>query len=172
MMGTREPISGCLSMQEVARGVEVVAMADGVVKARRDGMADRLVSTDEDRQAVSSRECGNGLILDHGNGFETQYCHLRKVRCARARREGGARAMCSGSSGLPEWRQFPHVHVTLRRNGKVIDPFTGLGIRRGLFLLMLRIRARAAGWMLKRWPLSAARSADGAVGRICRRAGQ
>jgi hypothetical protein len=23
---------------------------------------------DEDRQAVSSRECGNGLILDHGNG--------------------------------------------------------------------------------------------------------
>jgi murein DD-endopeptidase MepM/ murein hydrolase activator NlpD len=53
-------------------------MAEGVVKARRDGMADRLVSSAQDRDAVSSRECGNGLVIDHGNGLETQYCHLRQ----------------------------------------------------------------------------------------------
>lgn len=115
-----------LSMQDVARGVDVVAMADGVVKAARDGMADRLVSTDEDRQAVSSRECGNGLILDHGGGFETQYCHMRRgsLRLAPgAKVRKGDMLGLVGASGMA---QFPHIHVTLRRNGKVTDPYTGL----------------------------------------------
>ncbi|WP_290774201.1 M23 family metallopeptidase [Hoeflea sp.] len=115
-----------LSMQDVARGVDVVAMADGVVKATRDGMADRLVLTDEDRQAVSSRECGNGLILDHGGGYETQYCHMRagslRLETGTTVRKGDVLGLV-GASGMA---QFPHVHVTLRRNGKVIDPYTGL----------------------------------------------
>ncbi|MBC7280237.1 M23 family metallopeptidase [Hoeflea sp.] len=114
-----------LSMRDVDRGVEVVAMADGVVKAFRDGMADRLVSTDPERQAISSRECGNGIVLDHGGGFETQYCHMRQ---GSLRLETGAKVRKGdvlglvGASGLAA---FPHVHVTLRRNGKEIDPFTG-----------------------------------------------
>jgi hypothetical protein len=115
-----------LSMQDVARGVEVVAMADGVVKASRDGMADRLVSTDEDRKAVAARECGNGLILDHGGGLETQYCHMRKgsLRLAPgARVRKGDVLGFVGASGMA---QFPHVHVTLRRDGEATDPFTGL----------------------------------------------
>jgi hypothetical protein len=115
-----------LSMQDVARGVEVVAMADGVVKASRDGMMDHLVSTDQDRQAVNSRECGNGLILDHGGGFETQYCHMRKgslrLKPGTKVRKGDVLGFV-GASGLA---QFPHVHVTLRRDGKETDPFTGL----------------------------------------------
>lgn len=115
-----------LSMRDVARGVEVIAMADGVVKASRDGMADQLVTTEDHRKAVSSRECGNGLILDHGGGFETQYCHMRRgsLRPAPGEtvRKGGVLGFV-GASGLA---QFPHVHVTLRRNGKVTDPFTGL----------------------------------------------
>lgn len=115
-----------MSMQDVARGVNVVAMADGVVKAMRDGMTDRLVSTDEDRQAVSSRECGNGLILDHGGGFETQYCHMRRgslqLQTGAKVRKGDVIGLV-GASGMA---QFPHIHVTLRRNGQVIDPFTGL----------------------------------------------
>jgi hypothetical protein len=117
-----------LSMQDVARGVEVVAMADGVVKASRDGMADRLVSSDEERKAVNSRECGNGLVLDHGSGLETQYCHMREdsLRLAPGTkvRKGDVLGFV-GASGLA---QFPHVHVTLRRDGKVTDPFTGLSV--------------------------------------------
>lgn len=115
-----------LSMRDVDRGVEVIAMADGVVKAGRDGMADRLVSTDQDRQAISSRECGNGLVLDHGGGFETQYCHMRQgsLRLATgAKVRKGEVLGLVGASGLTA---FPHVHVSLRRDGKEIDPFTGL----------------------------------------------
>ncbi len=115
-----------LSMRDVTRGVEVVAMADGVVKAARDGMADQLVSTDQDREAVSSRECGNGLILDHGDGFETQYCHMRqgslRLKPGATVRKGDVLGFV-GASGLAA---FPHVHVTLRRDGEVTDPFTGL----------------------------------------------
>ncbi|MCB1493465.1 MAG: M23 family metallopeptidase, partial [Rhodobiaceae bacterium] len=115
-----------LSLRDVARGVEVVAMADGVVRAARDGMEDRLVSTDEDRTSIESRECGNGLILQHGAGLETQYCHMRRgsVRVAPgARVRKGEVLGFVGASGMAA---FPHVHVTLRRDGKVIDPFTGL----------------------------------------------
>lgn len=115
-----------LSMQDVARGVEVVAMADGVVKASRDGMADRLVSTDEDRKVVDSRECGNGLILDHGGGFETQYCHMRKGSLRLAPGTKVRKGDVLGLVGASGMAQFPHVHVTLRRDGKVTDPFTGL----------------------------------------------
>lgn len=115
-----------LSMRDVDRGVEVIAMADGVIKAGRDGMTDQLVLTDQGRQAVASRECGNGLVLDHGGGFETQYCHMRQ---GSLRHKPGARLRKGdvlglvGASGLAA---FPHIHVTLRRNGKEIDPFTGL----------------------------------------------
>lgn len=115
-----------LSMQDVARGVEVVAMADGVVKASRDGMADRLVSADEERKAVDSRECGNGLILDHGGGFETQYCHMRKGSLRLAPGTKVRKGDVLGLVGASGMAQFPHVHVTLRRDGKVTDPFTGL----------------------------------------------
>lgn len=115
-----------LSMQDVARGVEVVAMADGTVKASRDGMADRLVASDEDRKAVASRECGNGLILDHGDGLETQYCHMRKGSLRLAPGTKVRKGDMLGLVGASGMAQFPHVHVTLRRDGNVVDPFTGL----------------------------------------------
>jgi hypothetical protein len=115
-----------LSMRDVARGVEVIAMAKGVVKAARDGMADQLVTIEDDRKAVSSRECGNGLILDHGGGFETQYCHMRRGSLKPAQGETVRKGDVLGFVGASGLAQFPHVHVTLRRNGKVTDPFTGL----------------------------------------------
>lgn len=114
------------SMLDVARGVEVIAMADGVVKASRDGMEDKLVSTDEDRKAISSRECGNGLILDHGGGFETQYCHMRKGSLRQASGSKVRKGEVLGFVGASGLAAFPHIHVTLRRDGKVVDPFTGL----------------------------------------------
>ena len=64
-----------LSMVDVARGVAVVAMADGTVLRSRDGEPDHLVATEADRVAVADKECGNGMIVDHGGGFEVQYCH-------------------------------------------------------------------------------------------------
>lgn len=114
-----------LSMKDVARGVPVVAVADGEVSRGRDGVADRLVQTDADRSQVADRECGNGVILKHAGGVETQYCHLKQgsivVRPGQ-KLKAGDKIGEVGASGLA---QFPHVHLTVRVDGEEVDPLTG-----------------------------------------------
>ncbi|WP_374448607.1 M23 family metallopeptidase, partial [Stella sp.] len=58
-------------------GVPVLAAADGVVRAVRDEMAD-VNFRDAGPEAIAKRECGNGVVVDHPGGWQTQYCHLRK----------------------------------------------------------------------------------------------
>ena len=120
-----------LSLADVKRGVAVIAMADGKVLRLRDGEPDRLVLSEDDRKAVASKECGNGVVIDHGDGLEVQYCHLKQASIsvqsgALVRR--GDRIGDIGASGLA---QFPHVHVTVRRNGRAIDPSTGQTVGAG-----------------------------------------
>lgn len=120
-----------LSMKDVARGVPVVAAADGEVLRGRDGAPDRLVTTEADRDAVADRECGNGVILRHEGGAETQYCHLKQgsiiVRPGQ-KLKAGDRIGEIGASGMA---QFPHVHLTVRIGGEEIDPLTGRKIGEG-----------------------------------------
>ena len=111
----------------MARGVPVFAMAAGTVLGTRDGMADRDVLI-AGNATVRGRECGNGAIIDHGDGWETQYCHLRKGSVAVKTGdmvETGQRIGLVGYSGAAT---FPHVHVNLRHNKQLVDPFTGLKV--------------------------------------------
>ncbi len=56
----------------MARGVAVIAAADGVVRALRDdGVPDAGTAA-----MAPGQGCGNGVVLTHPNGWETQYCHL------------------------------------------------------------------------------------------------
>lgn len=105
-------------------GVPVVASATGTVKAIRDGMRDVDVSVIGGHR-VRNVECGNGVVLDHGGGWETQYCHLRKgsISVKKGQKvEQGARIGYVGMSGMAE---FPHVHLSVRHRGRVVDPFLG-----------------------------------------------
>src|SRR5687768_10228721 len=56
-------------------GVDVVAAAEGKVLRIRDGVED-VSLTGRGRDSVANTECGNGAVVDHGNGWEAQYCHL------------------------------------------------------------------------------------------------
>ena len=56
---------------------DVIASAAGTVKGMRAGVADNLMRTEADRAAVGNRECGNGVVIDHEGGWQTQYCHMR-----------------------------------------------------------------------------------------------
>src|SRR5262249_27315977 len=58
-------------------GVDVRAAAHGQALRTRDGMPDQFMSA-ADASPVADRECGNGVLLSHGGGWETQYCHLMK----------------------------------------------------------------------------------------------
>ena len=107
------------------QGVSVIAAAPGMVRRVRDGVADVGLSKSNSREAIAGRECGNGVVIDHGYGLETQYCHLKQhsIRVTVGKLvERGAELGLIGLSGKTE---FPHVHLTLRHDGHVIDPFTG-----------------------------------------------
>jgi murein DD-endopeptidase MepM/ murein hydrolase activator NlpD len=105
-------------------GVRVVAAADGVVKATRDGMADISIR-DTGPEAVAGREAGNGVLIDHGGGWQTQYSHLRSGSVSVKpgdRVEAGSPLGLIGLSGQTE---FPHLHFTVRKDGAEVDPYTG-----------------------------------------------
>jgi Peptidase family M23 len=104
--------------------VAVLATASGRVKAVRDGVADRLVKTTADLAAVSKIECGNGVVITHDDGWETQYCHMRKGSVAVKAGDAVARGDRLGLIGFSGEAAFPHVHLTVRKNGKVVDPFS------------------------------------------------
>tara|TARA_R110002110_G_scaffold414147_1_gene643156 strand:+ start:10267 stop:11298 length:1032 start_codon:yes stop_codon:yes gene_type:complete len=103
--------------------VPVIAAADGVVLGVRDGMDDsRMRVRDETRMAA---QCGNGVRIDHGAGWTSQYCHLQRdsvsVRSG-ARVTAGQILGWIGSSGRSDFR---HLHFQVERDGRPIDPFDG-----------------------------------------------
>lgn len=120
-------------IQVMAEGVPVIAAAPGKVLRTRDGIKDRLIEDRSQQQAVAEAEteCGNGVVIDHGDGWETQYCHLREgsvvVQSNTEVREGAVLGLV-GASGLAS---FPHVHFSVRHNGEVVDPFVGMNATQG-----------------------------------------
>ena len=116
---------GISDLQTMEAGVSVLAAAPGTVLRIRDGVEDKLVNEQTDKQAIEGQECGNGMVIDHGNGWETQYCHLQNgsvtVRSGTKVEQGTVLGKV-GSSGLAS---FPHVHLSVRYQGEIIDPFVG-----------------------------------------------
>lgn len=110
------------SLAAMERGVDVLAAAPGTVRGIRDGMPDISIS-DPAAPPLQGRDCGNGVAIDHGDGWETQYCHLKQGSIAvqpNDRVETGQRLGLVGLSGNTE---FPHVHLAVRQNGTELDPF-------------------------------------------------
>jgi hypothetical protein len=113
------------------RGVPVVAAAAGTVRRVRDGVSDVGISHARSREAIVGRGCGNGVVIDHGHGWETQYCHLKQHRLRVTVGQQFERGSEVGLIGLSGKTEFPHVHLTVRHHGETIDPFTGQSSRAG-----------------------------------------
>ncbi len=112
------------STAQSKKGVAVRAAADGTVKRARDGMADVLATT-ASANALKGRECGNGLVMDHGAGWQTQYCHMRQGSLAVKIGDKVARGQRLGDVGYSGKVEFAHLHFAVRHNGETIDPFSG-----------------------------------------------
>lgn len=106
------------------RGVPVLAAAPGVVRATRDGMADANFN-EVGRQAISGTECGNGVLIEHGDGWRTQYCHLRRGSIGVTQDQRVAAGDMLGMVGLSGLTEFPHLHLQVTHEGTVVDPFAG-----------------------------------------------
>lgn len=115
------------STADAARGVAVLAAADGVVKSLRDGVADAIFQPTAGDAGIKGRECGNGVVLDHGNGWETQYCHLKQGSVRVAKGQVVTRGTGLGDVGYSGMASFAHVHLSVRHNDRVIDPFLPAG---------------------------------------------
>lgn len=112
-----------VTVEDMRKGVDILAAADGIIMGLRDGMEDRRVQSEADTQSVAGKECGNGMVLRHADGWETQYCHMKKGSVIG---EKGAEVKAGdviGQVGLSGRTQFAHLHLSVRKNGAPVDPF-------------------------------------------------
>jgi hypothetical protein len=114
-----------IRIRSTADHADVVASAEGIVRGLRDGVPDRLMKTPTDKDAVANIECGNGVVIDHDGGWETQYCHMRQGSVVVKKGERIARGQKLGEVGYSGAAAFPHVHLSVRKDGRKIDPFSG-----------------------------------------------
>lgn len=110
------------TLRAMHAGVDVRAAADGIVTGVRDGMADR-VATLADITTLEGKDCGNGVVLDHGDGWVTQYCHMKQGSVSVQKGQRVAQGATLGAVGLSGRTQFPHLHISVRKDDAVVDPF-------------------------------------------------
>ncbi|HYH38965.1 MAG TPA: M23 family metallopeptidase [Azospirillum sp.] len=110
-------------LEAMRRGVAVVAAAPGTVARVRDGMED--VSIRQNGGSPAGREAGNAVVVDHGNGWETQYSHLKRGSIAVKPGDRVEAGTPLGRIGLSGNTEFPHVDFGIRHDGRTLDPYTG-----------------------------------------------
>lgn len=104
------------------RGVAVLAAAPGKVLRVRTDQPDRAIG----QGGLNPKDpvgCGNAVVLDHGSGWITAYCHMAAGSIAVKPGEAIQRGQALGKVGMSGLTEFPHVHMEVRQGGKVVDPF-------------------------------------------------
>ena len=109
------------SLKAMHDGVAVMAAAAGTVTAMRDSVEDLSI---RDRVGGTNfQDCGNAVIIDHGGGWVTEYCHMRLGSVRVAKGDVVKAGQVIGLVGLSGNTEFPHLHVTVFKDHKVVDPF-------------------------------------------------
>jgi hypothetical protein len=104
------------------RGVGVRAAAAGTVKNVRNTVADHR-GTAADIARAKGTECGNGVVLSHPGGYETQYCHMKQGSIVVQPGQAVAVGATLGQVGQTGEAAFPHLHFSIRAGADEIDPF-------------------------------------------------
>lgn len=121
---TRDGHSGTdfalLSFEQMNEGVRVIAAADGRVEAIRNTRPDQPYVPGT---ALNGEECGNAVRINHGNGYQSVYCHMKlgSVRVTHGQRV--VRGQLLGEVGLSGLTNYPHLHLTITQGADIVDPF-------------------------------------------------
>lgn len=107
-------------------GINILAAAAGVIVGTRSNMDD-IPQDAANAPDISGKDCGNGARLDHGDGWETQYCHMKKGSIVVRSGQKVATGQPLGQVGLSGFTEFPHLHISVRKDGQVVDPFAPSG---------------------------------------------
>jgi hypothetical protein len=121
---TRDGHSGTdfalLSFEQMDEGVRVIAAADGRVEAIRNTRPDQPYVPGTD---LNGEECGNAVRINHGNGYQSVYCHMKlgSVRVTPGQRV--VQGQLLGEVGLSGLTNYPHLHLTITQGSEIVDPF-------------------------------------------------
>ena len=87
-----------------AIGTPVYATGNGVVKLTK----------------KSVQGYGNEVVIDHGNGFLTNYGHMQNFKVRPG--QSVTRGQCIGTVGNTGSSTAPHLHYGVTKNGKKVNP--------------------------------------------------
>ena len=88
----------------------------------RNDMEDVSIRT-AGKAAIAGKECGNGVLIEHANGWRTQYCHMAKGSVRVKPGDQLTTGQPIGMVGLSGDTEFFHLHFTVRYRDKAVDPF-------------------------------------------------
>lgn len=106
--------------------VAVLAAAPGIVVGTRNSEPDISVKK-RGKAALNGKDAGNGVRLEHGDGWATQYSHLLQGSVRVQVGQQVARGELLGYVGLSGNTEFPHLHFSVSKDGKHVDPFNPAG---------------------------------------------
>lgn len=76
--------------------------------------------------AGAAGDCGLRVVVDHGGGLETRYCHLGRITTSVGATVSTGDEL--GEVGLTGLTTGPHLHFEVARNGSVVDPAGYVGV--------------------------------------------
>ncbi|HEX4612622.1 MAG TPA: peptidoglycan DD-metalloendopeptidase family protein, partial [Urbifossiella sp.] len=94
-------------------GVAVYAAADGTVTAAVDGNFDRVTD--------AAGEPANYVTIDHGNGWQTNYYHLREGSVAVRPGDRVSAGQFLGYAGSSGNSTRPHLHFSVYHAGDIVE---------------------------------------------------
>jgi hypothetical protein len=113
-------------------GVSVIAAQSGTVTRLRNTEPDKFSNLTEQQAIKEARkDCGNGLLIEHDKEWSTQYCHLKKDSFKVKQGDIVKAGQVLAEIGLSGITDHPHLHLTLKHKGVIIDPFTGAALTAG-----------------------------------------
>jgi len=105
-----EPVQPACPGGHFHSGIDLAAPAGTPVLAPAGGVA----------RVGEGGPCGIHVVIRHGGGVETLYCHLSQALVADGQRVGsGQRIGSIGASGLATG---PHLHFEVHSDGQPVDP--------------------------------------------------
>jgi murein DD-endopeptidase MepM/ murein hydrolase activator NlpD len=105
-----EPVEPTCPGGHFHSGVDLAAPAGIAVLAPANGVA---------RVGVGG-PCGIHVLLQHGGGLETLYCHLSAATVGDGQAVEAGQQI--GSIGATGFATGPHLHFEVHRNGRAVDP--------------------------------------------------
>ena len=110
--GTGSRISPFYKVAIQHNGLDLIAGQGEPVYAAAAGTVDDVI--------LSGKGLGNVVVIDHGNGYVTKYCHLADIIVNKGQKVSAGKRLAS--VGISGSSFAPHLHFEVLRHGVPVDP--------------------------------------------------